>query len=206
MENTTYKVGIYCRLSKDDPQEAESSSIVTQKAILLDYCAAQNYEVHKVYVDDGYSGLNFNRPAFQELLADVERGVINMVLTKDLSRLGRDYIMTGYYSEIYFESKGARYIALADDFDSLKKNNDLAPFKNILNDMYARDISKKIKNAKHQRAKQGLFVGSQTPYGYRVEVNNRKCLLVDPEAAEVVRIIFTLASQDFGDCKIRSIL
>ena len=202
MENTVYKAGIYCRLSKDDPQEGESSSIVTQKAILLDYCAAQNYEVYKVYVDDGYSGLNFNRPGFQELLADVESGTINLVLTKDLSRLGRDYIMTGYYSEIYFESKGARYIALADDFDSLKKNNDLAPFKNILNDMYARDISNKIKNAKHQRAKQGLFVGSQTPYGYRLQKDGRRCLLVDPEPAEVVKTIFALALQGLGDCKI----
>lgn len=202
MENIVYKAGIYCRLSKDDPQEGESSSIITQKAILLDHCAAQNYEVYKVYVDDGYSGLNFNRPGFQELLADVESGAINMVLTKDLSRLGRDYIMTGYYSEIYFESKGARYIALADDFDSLKKNNDLAPFKNILNDMYARDISKKIKNAKQQRAKQGLFVGSQTPYGYQLQKDGERCLLVDPEPAEVVKTIFALALQDMGDCKI----
>lgn len=201
MENVVYKAGIYCRLSKDDLQEGESSSIVTQKSILLDYCAAQNYEVYKVYVDDGYSGLNFNRPGFQELLADVESGAINMVLTKDLSRLGRDYIMTGYYSEIYFESKGARYIALADDFDSLKQSNDLAPFKNILNDMYARDISKKIKNAKHQRAKQGLFIGSQTPYGYRLQ-NNERHLLVDPEPAEVVKTIYTLAQQGLGDCKI----
>ena len=202
MENIVYKAGIYCRLSKDDPQEGESSSIVTQKAILIDYCEAQNYEVYKVYVDDGYSGLNFNRPGFQELLADVESGVINIVLTKDLSRLGRDYIMTGYYSEIYFESKGARYIALADDFDSLKKNNDLAPFKNILNDMYARDISKKIKNAKHQRAKQGLFVGSQTPYGYCLQKDSRRCLLVDPEPAEVVKTIYALALQGLGDRKI----
>lgn len=202
MENTVYKVGIYCRLSKDDPQEGDSSSIVTQKAILLDYCAAQNYEVCKVYVDDGYSGLNFNRPGFQELLADVENGTINLVLTKDLSRLGRDYIMTGYYSEIYFASKGARYIALADDFDSLKENNDLAPFKNILNDLYARDISNKIKNAKHQRAKQGLFVGSQTPYGYCLRNDDRRCLFIDPEPAETVKTIFALALQGLGDCKI----
>ena len=206
MESTVYKAGIYCRLSKDDPQEGESSSITTQKAILLDYCTAQGYEVYKVYVDDGYSGLNFNRPGFQELLADVESGVINMVLTKDLSRLGRDYIMTGYYSEIYFESKGTRYIALADDFDSLKRNNDLAPFKNILNDMYARDISKKIKNAKHQRAKQGLFIGSQTPYGYCLKQDNKKQLFVDPEAAEVVRTIYALALQGYGGCKIAQML
>ena len=204
MENIIYKAGIYCRLSKDDPQEGESTSIVTQKAILLDYCAAQNHEVYKVYVDDGYSGLNFNRPGFQELLADVESGVINIVLTKDLSRLGRDYIMTGYYSEIYFESKGVRYIALADDFDSLKKNNDLAPFKNILNDMYARDISKKVKNAKHQQARKGLFIGGQAPYGYRKDPDNKHQLIVDPEAAGVVRLIFSLAEEGLGNVAIAS--
>lgn len=200
--NKSYVVGIYCRLSKDDPQEGESTSIGTQRSILLDYCTAQNYEVYKVYVDDGYSGLNFNRPGFQELLSDVERGAINMVITKDLSRLGRDYIMTGYYSEIYFETKGVRYIALADDFDSLKKNNDLAPFKNILNDMYARDVSKKVKNAKHQRAKQGVFVGAQPPYGYLIKKDAGNRLFVDPEAAETVKTIFSLALQGYGETKI----
>ena len=202
MENNHYRVGIYCRLSKDDPQDGESSSIVTQKAILMDYCAAQDYEVCRIYVDDGYSGLNFNRPGFQELLADVESGAINMVITKDLSRLGRDYIMTGYYSEIYFESKGVRYIALADDFDSLKQGNDIAPFKNILNDMYARDISKKIKNAKHQRAKQGRFIGATTPYGYKKDPHNKGKLIIDPEAAEVVRLVFSLACEGRGNIAI----
>ena len=97
-----------------------------------------------MYVDDGYSGLNFERPAFRELLVDIDQGLVNMVITKDLSRLGRDYIMTGYYSEIFFPSKGVRYIAVADDFDSLRRDNDIAPFKNILNDMYARVISRKV--------------------------------------------------------------
>ena len=123
-----------------------------------------DYAIYKTYVDDGYSGMNFNRPAFQEMLEDIEHGKINMVITKDLSRLGRDYIMTGYYSEIYFPSVGVRYIALADDFDSLKGSNEIAPFKNILNDMYARDISKKVKHAKHQQARKGQFIGGQAPY------------------------------------------
>ena len=100
------------------------------------------------------------------MLDDIESGHINMVITKDLSRLGRDYIMTGYYTEIFFLSKGIRYIALADDVDTLKGHNEIAPFKNILNDMYAQDISKKVKNAKHHRAKQGLYIGSDAPYGY----------------------------------------
>ena len=118
MEELTYTAGLYLRLSKDDDLPGESSSISTQKAMLSDYCSREGYMVHDYYIDDGYSGLNFDRPGFRSLLNDVERGIINMVITKDLSRLGRDYIMTGYYSEIYFPTKGIRYIAIADGFDS----------------------------------------------------------------------------------------
>lgn len=192
----------YLRLSKDDESQGESVSIGTQRAILTEYCASHQYEIYKEYIDDGYSGLNFERPGFRELLEDVERGVINLVITKDLSRLGRDYIMTGYYSEIFFQTKCIRYIALADEVDSLKGHNEIAPFKNILNDMYARDISKKIKNAKHQRAKQGLFIGSQAPYGYRKDPNNKNHLIIDPEAAEVVKLIFSLAGSGLGNVAI----
>lgn len=198
LSNNQYNAGLYLRLSKDDEQSGESVSIGTQRAILADYCAAHQFPIYKEYIDDGYSGLNFDRPGFQELLRDVESGVINMVLTKDLSRLGRDYIMTGYYTEIFFQAKGVRYIALADDVDSLNGINEIAPFKNILNDMYARDISKKVKNAKHQRAKQGLFIGSQTPYGYQKDPDSKNHMIVDPEAAEVVRTIFSMAQNDLG--------
>ena len=125
-----------------------------------------------------------------------------MVITKDLSRLGRDYIMTGYYSEIYFPSKGVRYIAVADNFDSLKNDNDLAPFKNILNDMYARDISRKIKNAKRQRAKNGLQRLAQPPYGYRMNPDTPSRLIIDPEPAEVVRLIFSLTLEGLGQIAI----
>jgi DNA invertase Pin-like site-specific DNA recombinase len=141
---------LYCRLSRDDGTDNDSNSIINQKKLLQKYAKEHGFENTRNYVDDGYTGTNFNRPGFQKLLEDIDMGYVSAVIVKDMSRLGRDYIMTGYYSEIYFESKGARYIALADDFDSLKRSNDLAPFKNILNDMYARDISKKIKNAKHQ--------------------------------------------------------
>ena len=204
--NELYKAGLYCRLSKDDDQNGESISIGTQRAILTEYCAANQYDIYKIYVDDGYSGLNFIRPGFQELLSDIESGAVNMVITKDLSRLGRDYIMTGYYSEIYFPSKDVRYIAIADGFDSLKHDNDIAPFKNILNYMYAKDLSRKIKNAKRQRAKQGLFVGSQAPYGYRKDPNNKNLLIIDPEAADVVKLIFSLAEQGLGSIAISSVL
>lgn len=203
-EKTKYDVGIYCRLSKDDEQNGESVSIGTQRSILTDYCLQHGYTIHKVYIDDGYSGLNFNRPGFKELLEDVERSAVNMVITKDLSRLGRDYIMTGYYSEIFFQTKGVRYIALADDVDSLKGTNEIAPFKNILNEMYARDVSKKVKNAKRQRAKQGLFIGSQASYGYMKDPNNKNQLIIDPEAAEVVSQIFSLALDGLGSVAIAS--
>ena len=201
-ENNTYIAGLYLRLSKDDEQQGESVSIGTQRSILIDYCRANQFKIFNIYIDDGYSGLNFERPGFRALLEDVERGLVNMVITKDLSRLGRDYIMTGYYSEIFFQAKGIRYIAIADDFDSDKGGNEIAPFKNILNDMYARDISKKIRNAKHQRAKQGLFISGQTPYGYQKDPRNRNQLIIDPEAAAVVRIIFSLAERGMGSVAI----
>lgn len=199
---TNYHAALYCRLSKDDDQSGESISISTQRAMLEDYCKEQSYPIHKVYIDDGYSGTNFNRPGFQELLDDVERGVVNLVITKDLSRLGRDYIMTGYYSEIYFPSKGVRYIAVADNFDSRKNDNDIAPFKNILNDMYARDISRKIKNSKRQRAKNGLQRLAQPPYGYKMNPDIPSRLMIDPEAAEVVRLIFSLSLEGMGQIAI----
>jgi DNA invertase Pin-like site-specific DNA recombinase len=201
-EKENYQVGLYLRLSKDDMQQGESMSISNQRLILTDYCNKHQLAITKTYVDDGYSGTTFDRPGFRELLEDVERGVIDMVITKDLSRLGRDYIMTGYYSEIFFQTKGIRYVAIGDNYDTLEGYNEIAPFKNILNDMYARDISKKIKSAKHQRAKQGLFIGSQTPYGYQTEPNKKGVLIVDPEAAETVRLIFQLATEGLGSVAI----
>ena len=150
---TTYYAGLYCRLSKDDDQRGESVSISTQRAMLISFCQERGYEIQDVFVDDGFSGLNFERPEFRRMLSEIEKGNINMVLTKDLSRLGRDYIMTGYYSEIFFPSQGVRYIALGDNYDSANSENDIAPFKNILNDMYAKDISRKIKGARRQHAR-----------------------------------------------------
>ena len=192
-DNTNYQAGLYLRLSKDDMQQGESTSIGTQRDMLTDFCNKHNFAIAKIYVDNGYSGTNFNRPGFQELLDDVDNGIVNLVITKDLSRLGRDYIMTGYYSEIYFPDRGVRYIAVADNFDSLSDSNDIAPFRNILNDMYARDLSRKIKNAKHQQAKSGLSVATQTPYGYCKDPNNKKQIVVDPETAKTVKLIFDLA-------------
>ena len=200
-QTTPYRAGLYCRLSKDDEQRGESTSIGTQRSMMTDYCTEHGYEIVNIYVDDGYSGLNFNRPGFQELLDDIAQSRINLVITKDLSRLGRDYIMTGYYSEIYFPSKDVRYIAIADGFDSLNASNEIAPFKNILNDMYARDISRKVKNAKRQHAKNGRLITSHAPYGYSKDEDGAQ-LIIDPVAAETVRKIFSLALDGLGEIAI----
>lgn len=192
---SNYKAAIYCRLSKDDEQVGESVSIETQKMILIDYCFQHNYEIYDIYVDDGFSGLNFNRPAFIRLLSDVDAGNVNLVITKDLSRLGRDYIQTGYFTDVYFNKKRVRYIAVNDGIDTLCGDNDIAPFKNILNDMYAKDLSRKVKMAKHQRALKGYFTSGQAPFGYKKDPNDGNHLVIDEEAAEIVRMIFDLAAQ-----------
>ena len=137
--------------------------------------------------------MNFNRPAFTRLLEDIDNGRVNLVITKDLSRLGRDYIQTGYYTDVYFSRKRVRYIAVNDGIDTARDDNDIAPFKNILNDMYAKDLSRKVKSAKRQRAHKGYYISAQTPYGYKVDPLNRNRLIVDGEAAKVVKEIFRLA-------------
>lgn len=190
--NCTYKAGLYCRLSSDDGLAQDSSSILTQKMMLEKYCKENDLVVSDVYVDDGYSGLNYNRPSFNRLINDIESKKVNLVITKDLSRLGRDYIQTGYYTEVYFASKGVRYIAINDNIDTLKDNNDIAPFKNILNDMYAKDLSRKVKSAKRERAYKGYFIAAQAPFGYKKDPDNNNKLIIDEEAAEIVREIFRL--------------
>ena len=126
-ENKIYNTALYCRLSLDDGNVGESGSIQTQKIILEEYAKSHNFKIYDVYVDDGYSGLNFNRPGFQRMLQDIENGKINLIITKDLSRLGRNYIETGYYTEHYFKDNGVRYIAINDGIDTINDNNDIAP-------------------------------------------------------------------------------
>ena len=139
-----YNAALYCRLSKEDEQAGESVSIETQRMVLTNFCFEQGFNIYDIYIDDGFSGLNYDRPAFTRLLQDIEKGRVNLVITKDLSRLGRDYIQTGYYTDIYFSQKNVRYIAVNDGIDTSKDDNDIAPFKNILNDMYAKDLSRKV--------------------------------------------------------------
>ena len=193
IEQGIYSTAVYCRLSKDDEQAGESVSIETQKMMLTDYCHEHGFHIYGIYTDDGFSGLNFNRPAFTRMLEDIDNGKVNLVITKDLSRLGRDYIQTGYYTDVYFSRKRVRYIAVNDGIDTNREDNDIAPFKNILNDMYAKDLSRKVKSAKRQRAYKGYYISAQTPYGYKVDPANRNRLIVDEEAAEVVAEIFRLA-------------
>ena len=146
---------IYCRLSREDGNE-ESQSIQSQKEILTEYVKKQGWNLVDYYIDDGYSGTDFNRPSFQRLLRDIELGKIGIVITKDLSRLGRNYIQAGYYTEEYFPLHNIRYIALNDAYDTFNEDaNDFAPFKNIINEWYAKDISKKIRFTLDNKAKNG---------------------------------------------------
>ena len=154
---STYIAGLYLRLSKDDGA-GESSSISTQRNILLSYAKDNNFRIYDEYVDDGWSGTNFEGPEFKRMIKDIESGHINLVLTKDLSRLGRDYITTGQYTEIYFPSKGVRYIAINDGYDSESQYTDIVPFKNVLNEMYARDTSRKIRSAFISKMEQGSYI------------------------------------------------
>ena len=201
--NQIYEVGIYCRLSKDDGTENESASIVTQKSILTDYVKKQGRHLAKTYVDDGYSGTNFQRPSFQNMIKDIENGLINCVITKDLSRLGRNYLDCGLYLEVFFPEHDVRYIAVNDGVDTLNKSAmDITPFRNILNEMYAADISVKIKSAYRARFQQGKFMGTYAPYGYIKDPADHNHLLIDENVAHIVREMFDLALAGNGIAKI----
>ena len=206
VKQQTYKVGIYCRLSRDDEAMSESSSITTQKEMLTKYVQENGWEVADYYVDDGVSGVTFQRPDFIRMIEDIDRKRIDMVITKDLSRLGRDYILTGHYVEVYFPSKNVRYIALNDGIDTIHDNNDIAPFKAIINEMYAKDASKKIRSAIKTKAQLGYFMGSYAPYGYMKAPNDCHKLLIDEDAAAVVRRIFKMFLQGAGTMNITKTL
>lgn len=196
---TAYNTALYLRLSKDDGTDAESSSIQTQKEMLTRYARDNGFVPFSVYCDDGFTGTNSNRPDFQRMLTDIENGKINCVITKDLSRLGRNYLETGGYTEIFFPSHGVRYIALTDGVDTERSATmDITPFKNLLNDMYAQDISKKIKSALLTRQKQGKFIGTKAPYGYIKDPADKNHLLIDERYAPIVRRIYKMAKDGMG--------
>lgn len=192
VNNKMYIAGLYMRLSRDDGN-SESSSITTQRKILQAYAKENGFIVYEEYIDDGFSGTNFDRPGFKKMIQDIEDKKINLVITKDLSRLGRDYITAGQYTEIYFPSKGVRYIAINDGYDSNSPYNDIAPFKNVINEMYARDISKKIRSSFLARMKDGYYIGNFAPYGYKKDSKNKNRLVIDEETAPIVKEIFDMA-------------
>ena len=198
---------LYCRLSLEDGKDNESMSISNQKLLLKDYAEKNGMFNCEFYVDDGFTGRNFNRPAFQRMISDIEAGKIGCVITKDLSRLGRNYIESGSYMEVFFPKHNVRYIAITDNYDSLNKQEmDIAPFKNILNDMYSRDISKKVLAGRMTRSRQGKFCGGQPPLGLMRDPDDNGHLIIDPETAPIIRRIFDLALDGFGNMKICKVL
>lgn len=190
-----YHAALYIRLSKEDENEGPSESVTNQKSLLDEFVKNNRLSVYDVYIDDGYSGTNFDRPDFQRMIGDIEAGKVNMVITKDLSRLGRDYIMTGHYMERYFPEKRVRYISLLDGIDTGVEStaNDITPFRAIMNDMYAKDISRKIKSVKRDKQRKGQFIGGKPVYGYKMHPTEKNKIVVDEEAAVVVRRIFAMA-------------
>lgn len=189
-----YRAALYMRLSKDDDGAAESASITTQRQMLRSYAAEHGYAVYDEYSDDGYSGVSFDRPEFRRMIADIEAKKVNLVIVKDLSRLGRDYITAGQYTEIYFPSKGVRCIAVNDGYDSDGPYTDIAPFKNVINEMYARDISKKIRSAFAAKMRGGAYVAAFAPYGYQKDAADKNRLVADARSGEVVKRIFAMAA------------
>jgi DNA invertase Pin-like site-specific DNA recombinase len=189
---------LYCRLSRDDGTESESNSIGNQKKLLSQKAKEMGLTDTKYYVDDGYTGTNFNRPGFQQLIDDIEIGLVSAVMVKDLSRLGRDYVSVGNYTDSYFPKHNVRFIAVNDAIDSDEGESEIAPFKNILNEMYARDISKKIRSSHRLRGSMGEPL-SQPPYGYMKSPENKKKWIIDPEAATVVKSIFKMCLDGKGN-------
>lgn len=198
---------LYCRLSKDDERQGESLSIETQKSMLVRYAQENGLLPYEIYVDDGYSGLNFERPSFQRMIDDVAVGKIGVVVVKDLSRFGRDHIVVGQYQEIYFPSKKVRFIALNDGIDTVNSHTtDYAALKNVINEFYSRDTSRKIKAAFRARAKDGKYHAKAAPFGYLKDPNDHNHLIPDPETAPIVVKIYDLVLKGWGNHRIRDYL
>lgn len=190
-----YRAALYIRLSKEDENEGPSESVTNQKYLLEEFVNAHRLPVYDTYVDDGWSGTNFDRPGFRRMICDIEAKKVNMVITKDLSRLGRDYILTGHYMERYFPEKRVRYLSLLDGIDTGVDStaNDITPFRAIMNDMYAKDISKKIKSVKREKQRRGQFIGGKPVFGYKMHPTEKNKIIIDEGAAPVVRRIFAMA-------------
>jgi len=194
---------LYGRLSKEDLQAGESESIQQQKKILQKYAEEHHFYNTRFYIDDGVSGVSFEREGLKQMLADVEAGLVRTVIVKDLSRLGRNYLKTGELIEIVFPEKGVRFIAIADGVDTVREDNDFTPLRNWFNEFYARDTSKKIRTVKNAQAQRGERVNGSYPYGYRVDPADRNHLLPDPETAPAIRQMFAMYTQGARVCDIQ---
>ena len=196
------RAAIYCRLSKDDDLSGPSASIQNQRELLCRYCEEQGWRVAGIFQDDGFTGLNMDRPDFQKMLGAVERGMFDVILTKDLSRLGRNYLQTGQLIEEFFPKNKVRYIALNDAVDT-NIENDITPFRNILNEMYSRDVSKKVHSSYLTKAKSGKFTGCLAPFGYKKDPLDKNRLVVDEDTAWIIRKIYDYARNGSGPNRIR---
>ena len=195
---------IYCRLSRDDEQEGESNSIVNQRAILKKYAQDQKFRNIEFFVDDGYSGANFNRPEWKRMIELVENDRVGVLIAKDMSRIGRNYLEVGYYTELLFPSHNVRFIAINSGVDSAnQQDNDFTPFLNIINEFYVKDSSKKVKASMKQKGESGEYLATNPPYGYTKDPDNpKKHWIVDDEAAGIVRQIYALCMEGFGPSQI----
>ena len=196
---------LYCRLSRDDGAEGESNSIANQKKLLAKYAKEHGFTNTKFYVDDGYTGTNFNRPGFQQMLEDMEMGYISTVIVKDSSRFGRNYLEVGQYTDYYFPEHNIRFIAINDCIDSENGEDDFSAFRNVMNEMYAKDISRKVRSSHRLRGNAGEPL-APPPYGYVKDPENKKKWIIDPDAAEIVRRIFSLCIEGNGNETIARIL
>lgn len=206
-KNEPLITALYERLSRDDDQQGDSNSIVNQKSYLTTYAADHGFAHCRHYTDDGFSGGNFERPGWKQLIADIDAGLVGVVIAKDLSRVGRDYIQTGFYTEVYFRRKGVRFIAIGNGVDTVNPiSSEFAPFMNVLNEMYLREQSKKMRTFFRQRGNSGIPTNTLCVYGYRKDPADKNHWLVDDEAAAVVRRIYQPAIDCHGPYEIARIL
>lgn len=205
-DNTKYSVALYMRLSRDDENYGDSVSIETQRTILQQYAREQGLCVYSEYVDDGWSGTNFERPSFKRMMEDVDSGRVNCIITKDLSRFGREHVMMDYYLEFVFPEKQIRYIAVAENEDTEKGLSDFVPFKNLFNEWFAKDTSRKVKTALHAKFAAGQKICTYAPLGYVKHPEIKNSIVIDPETSWIIEKIFKLAMHGSGAAKIAKTL
>lgn len=198
--NEIFEVGVYIRLSREDGDKAESESIVNQRSLISEYVKNRNdLKIYDFYIDDGFTGTDFNRPSFERMMTDIKNGIINCIIVKDLSRIGRNYIDTGQYLERVFPYYNVRFIAINDGIDNYNQRYDISvPIRNIVNAQYAEDISKKVISAMRTKQKEGKFIGAFPSYGYKKDAIDRNKLVIDEPAAEVVRRIYGMFRSGIG--------